>query len=106
MYYSSQLALRNIKLSIVIRKFDGERETTYLSTSGIVAGSGDFFSFSFAMMAAVSGHRAAVNCSPEIRGETFLTAFDGLLQELIVAAVLLAATPWLLSFGYKLAALW
>lgn len=87
------------------KKRKEEKGTTYLSTSGMVAGSGDFFSFSLAMMAAVSGQRAAVNCSPEI-GETFLTAFDGLLQELIVAAVLLAATPWLLSFGYKLAALW
>lgn len=65
---------------------------TYLSTSGIDIGSGDFFSCSFAIIAAVSGHRAAVNRSPEL-GKTFRKAFDGLLQELIVAAVLLAATP-------------
>ena len=55
-------------------------------------GSGDLLSRWFAVMAAVSGHRAIVSRSPE-QDETLRGAFAGLLQQLIVATVLLAAAP-------------
>lgn len=52
---------------------------------------GCLLSFSFAKMAAVSGHRLAISRSSDLE-VVLLVGFGGLLLELMVAVVLITAT--------------